>query len=86
MKEFNDPKNLLGFKDMDEWDARISHEQVWYRKNDGNFTTNNSYAKKPAETVYCKICNGNKFIVGHAHCFTSIKCVNCEYEWPIHEG
>lgn len=41
---------------------------------------------KPIQTIACKKCGSNQFNVGIAFCLTVIRCVNCEWEIPIHEG
>ncbi len=38
------------------------------------------------EHIVCKVCNGDKWIVGQGSYFTTIKCPKCKYEVAIHKG
>lgn len=54
--------------------------------DDGKFDIGQSYESNAAETLYCKKCKTNKFIVGQGSCFTAIKCPNCGWQLCIHDG
>jgi len=72
-------KNFFGEKDL-EIDDFIE------AKEDKLFHIGQGYENRPAKTIYCKICGGNKFYVGQGDWWTGIKCINCGYEICIHSG
>ena len=65
----------------------IDDEKMVQHKR-GDFKIHQCYTKNSdcTETIVCKKCGGDKFIVGQDDYFTAIKCPNCEWEECIHEG
>ena len=51
-----------------------------------DFSYEKEYMGEKIKTLVCKKCQGNRWIVGHAFCFTAIKCPTCGYEIVVHEG
>ena len=39
-----------------------------------------------AQTLICRQCGSDQFIVAHWNYFTAIKCVKCKWERCIHDG
>ena len=38
------------------------------------------------EQYLCEKCGHDKFYIGLGHCYTVVKCANCEHEECVHEG
>ncbi len=55
-------------------------------KDRGDFHIGQSYEDKACDTIVCKVCGGDRFIVGSGSYYTALKCPNCEYEVCFHVG
>lgn len=60
-------------------------ENVYERKDREDFVIAD-YDDAPLETVICKRCGSDEFIVGNAFCVTAIKCKKCKWQRVIHDG
>ena len=67
-------------------DSNIIKEYVVEKKHRGDFHLDRGSQKGTCETLVCKVCGNDRFIVGQDAYFTAIKCTECGYEVGIHEG
>jgi len=78
-------------QELDRKYGNITPESIEYSKlttteKDNLFHIGSYEQSEPAKTLKCTICGGKKFNVGIDNCFTSIKCIECNYEVCVHEG
>lgn len=55
-------------------------------EDDETFHIGQCYENHAAVTIECAQCKSRVFNVGVGHCFTGIRCVNCEWEICVHQG
>jgi DNA-directed RNA polymerase subunit RPC12/RpoP len=52
----------------------------------GDFDLGSSEESGPAETLVCKKCGGDRWLVGKSKLSTFVKCPACGYEILVHDG
>lgn len=67
-------------------DQAVIMEYVIEKRQQKNFHLVKSQDEGCCETLVCKLCENDQFIIGQKEYFTALKCVNCNYEIGIHEG
>ena len=77
--------NKLKTEEEDEYHY-MQDEDLLEKIERGDFHIGPSYENKPDETLICKECKNDKFIVGQGSYHTSIKCPNCGWEYCVHDG
>ncbi len=60
-------------------------DELYHFVDRDDFQIGQSYEQETAKTLVCN-CGNDKFIVGQGSHFTCIKCSNCNYQIPIHQG
>ena len=76
------------FRSSDPYSRLDDDSEVAYvdRIARDDFALGQDYDEKPADTLVCQRCGGDKFLVGQGHCLTVIKCPSCGWEASIHDG
>ena len=54
--------------------------------NDETFCVGQGYENEAVTTISCRKCGSKAFNVGSGSCFIAIKCVNCNWQYPLHRG
>lgn len=76
-------RKIVPDDDFDFFETEKPYE--WIDK--GDFDIGQTYTGKKCSTYICKVCGGDKFIVGDGHSYyTAIKCPKCGWQRCIHEG
>ena len=75
-----------GKPEPNEWDHETMTIKEPYRETDERFHIGQMYEKKEAALIECRDCGGRSWEVGRGSYFTAIRCVNCRWEYCIHDG
>lgn len=70
----------------DFMDDNVIMEYVIEKKKSNLFQASGGVKNSGCESLRCRLCGGNQFIVGQDKYFTAIKCKTCNYEVGIHKG
>lgn len=50
------------------------------------FHCGQSYTKRVASVIECRVCKGKEFNVARDSYWTGVRCVTCKYEVCVHDG
>lgn len=69
-----------------ECDDAEYRDVSWFRSEDRHDFHISDDKDVCLKTEVCKICGGDRFLVGSGGYKTAIKCANCGWESVVHEG
>lgn len=78
--------NKLQSDEADFNDEGVIMEYVVEKKQQKDFHLVSEPEESSCETLYCRLCGTNSFVIGQKEFFTALKCEKCGYEVSIHEG
>lgn len=78
--------NRLPGDEVDFNDQGVIMEYVVDKKQQNDFHLVSEPHESSCETLCCRLCGTNSFVIGQKEFFSALKCENCGYEVSIHEG